>query len=89
MMAEVVRTYPNLAIVATTLRVATSASTNDWSAAAYADGTLHVAAPRPGLEILDRVGGGDSFASGLIYGLLQGYPIERALSTGPPMARWP
>lgn len=44
--------------------------------------TLHVATTRPDLEILDRVGGGDSFASGLIYGLLTGRPVQNALEYG-------
>ncbi|MEX1172634.1 MAG: sugar kinase [Chloroflexota bacterium] len=82
MMAEVSAAYPNLAIVATTLRVAHTASRNDWGAVCYEDGRLHVATLRPDLEILDRVGGGDSFASGLIYGLLAGFPSERALEYG-------
>jgi 2-dehydro-3-deoxygluconokinase len=82
MMAEVTRTYPNLRVVATTLRNARTATRNDWGAACYADGELTVATPRPDLEILDRVGGGDSFASGLIYGLLSGFPIAEALEYG-------
>jgi 2-dehydro-3-deoxygluconokinase len=68
--------------VATTLRNARTASLNDWGAACYADGTLHVATTRPDLAILDRVGGGDSFASGLIYGLLTGHPVAEALEYG-------
>ena len=82
MMGEVTRAYPNLRLVATTLRNARTASRNDWGAACYADGTLHVATTRPDLEILDRVGGGDSFASGLIYGLLTGHPVAEALEYG-------
>ena len=70
MMAQVVAAYPNIRVVATTLRAVLSASRNDWSAVCWADGVLYRSVPRPGLEILDRVGGGDSFASGLIYGLL-------------------
>jgi 2-dehydro-3-deoxygluconokinase len=82
MMVDVTREYPNLRLVATTLRNARTATRNDWGAACYADGTLHVATTRPDLEILDRVGGGDSFASGLIYGLLSGRPVEQALEYG-------
>ena len=82
MMATVMDTYGNLAVVATTLRVARTATRNDWGAACFADGRLTVATPHPDLEILDRVGGGDSFASGLIYGLLTGLPLERALEYG-------
>lgn len=81
-MAEVTTTYPNLRLVATTLRSVRTASRNDWGAACFADGTLHIATARPELEILDRVGGSDSFASGLIYGLLGGMPPERAIEYG-------
>ena len=64
--------FPNFAVVATTLRTVRSATVNDWSAVAWSrDAGFVEATPRPGLEILDRVGGGDSFASGLIYGLLR------------------
>jgi 2-dehydro-3-deoxygluconokinase len=82
MMSAVTAAYPNLALVATTLRVARTASRNDWGAVCFADGELHVAAFREDLEILDRVGGGDSFASGLIYGLLAGFSPQRALDYG-------
>jgi 2-dehydro-3-deoxygluconokinase len=57
-------------VVATTLRHAKTATRNDWSAICYADGSFYESQMRPDLEIYDRVGGGDSFASGLIYGLL-------------------
>jgi 2-dehydro-3-deoxygluconokinase len=82
MMARVTAAYPNLRLVATTLRNAKTATRNDWGAAAYADGVLQVATVRPDLEILDRVGGGDSFASGLIYGLLAGHTVAEALEYG-------
>ena len=82
MMAEVVEAYPNLAVVATSLRVAHTATRNDWGGACYADSQLSVAAPHPDLEILDRIGGGDSFASGLIYGILSGLPLPTALEYG-------
>jgi 2-dehydro-3-deoxygluconokinase len=72
MIERVVRDYPNMRIVATTLRAVRSASVNDWGAVLYADGIFHEATPRLGLEIFDRVGGGDSFASGLIYAALAG-----------------
>jgi 2-dehydro-3-deoxygluconokinase len=65
-----VREFPNLKVVAITLRHARTATVNDWSAIAWADGKFYEATPRPNLEILDRIGGGDSFASGLIYGLM-------------------
>ena len=62
--------FPNFKIVATTLRNAKTATVNDWGAVCYAAGKLYQAPIRENLEIFDRVGGGDSFASGLIYGLL-------------------
>ena len=62
-------------VVATTLRRATTANRNDWSAIAYGDGGFHSATSRNDLEVFDRVGGGDGFASGLVYALLAGKPI--------------
>jgi 2-dehydro-3-deoxygluconokinase len=82
MIEHVVAAYPNLSLVATTLRAATSATRNDWGAVCWADGQLHEATRRPGLEILDRVGGGDSFASGLIFGLLDGRGPAEAVEYG-------
>jgi len=68
--------FPNVAVVATTMRVATSASRNDWGAIAFAHDQFHEAHTREGVEIYDRIGGGDAFAAGLIYGLLtdRGFP---------------
>lgn len=71
MISRVVDTYPNFKAVATTLRDVITASTNDWGAILWHDGVFHEATHRPALEIFDRVGGGDSFASGLIYGLME------------------
>ena len=82
MMGRVVQRFPNLKLVATTLRNARTASRNDWGAACWADGQLYVSVVRKDLEILDRVGGGDSFASGLIFGLLSGFTIQQALEYG-------
>jgi 2-dehydro-3-deoxygluconokinase len=82
MIEAVMREYPNLSAVATTLRVARSASLNDWGAVCYADGRLEQARPRPELAIYDRIGGGDSFASGLIYGLLAGRGAAWAVECG-------
>jgi 2-dehydro-3-deoxygluconokinase len=79
MIEAVVTAFPRLAVVATTLRAVRSASRNDWGAVAWARGQLHEATHRPDLEILDRVGGGDSFASGLVYGLLRGFPVDVAV----------
>jgi 2-dehydro-3-deoxygluconokinase len=70
--------YPNFQVVATTLRSVRSASINDWSAVAWSpESGLVRSRARPGLEILDRVGGGDSFASGLIYGQASGQGLDR------------
>lgn len=70
MLERVVREFPNLKVVATTLRAVRSATRNDWSAICWADGRFYESEKYEDLEILDRVGGGDSFASGLIYGLM-------------------
>lgn len=71
MITAVVEEYPNFQVVATTLRAVHSATVNDWGAVAWAGGEFAEATHRPALEILDRVGGGDSFASGLIFALLE------------------
>lgn len=70
MIERAMAAYPNFQMVATTLRHARTATVNDWGAVCYAGGKLYQAPVRENLEILDRVGGGDSFASGLIYGLM-------------------
>ena len=83
MIEQVAAAYPNLSVIATTLRTVGSASVNDWGAVAWSRQTgLVQAAQRDGLEILDRVGGGDSFASGLVYGLLTGEDLPTALDFG-------
>jgi len=69
-------------VVATTLRTAMSASRNDWAAVLYADGRLHESRVRRDLEIFDRVGGGDGFASGLIWALLGGRTAQEAVEIG-------
>ena len=81
MIAAVVAAFPNITTVATTLRTARSASVNGWGAICYHQGTFHEVAQRD-VEILDRVGGGDSFASGFIYGLLSGKDAQWALECG-------
>ncbi len=63
MIDEVVGAFPNIQIVATTLRQATTANRNDWGAVVFAEGTFHEARRRSDLEIFDRVGGGDGFAA--------------------------
>jgi 2-dehydro-3-deoxygluconokinase len=82
MIETVVSAFPNLQVVATTLRNATTASVNDWGAVCWAGGDFYMAPNRVGLEIWDRVGGGDSFASGLIYGLLAGRGPQWAVECG-------
>ena len=74
--------FPNFAVVGTTLRSAHTATVNDWGAVAYAGGRMYQASRRDGLEIFDRIGGGDSFASGLIYGLLAGKGPQWAVECG-------
>jgi 2-dehydro-3-deoxygluconokinase len=81
MIETVVREY-SFQVVATTLRKAKTASLNDWGAICYHAGTFHQATERENLQILDRVGGGDSFASGLIYGFLSGKDASWAVECG-------
>jgi 2-dehydro-3-deoxygluconokinase len=82
MIETAVAAYPNFKVVATTLRNATTASVNDWGAIAWMDGAFYTAPHRERLGIWDRVGGGDSFASGLIYGLLTGKGPQYAVECG-------
>src|SRR3981081_2590458 len=81
MIATVVKDYP-FPVVATTLRKAKTATQNDWGAICYSDGKFYQAKNRENLEIFDRVGGGDSFASGLIYGFLAGKGAAWAVECG-------
>ncbi len=74
--------FPNFKVVATTLRNAKTATVNDWGAVCYTEGELYQAATRADLEIFDRVGGGDSFASGLIYGFLTNKGPQYAVDCG-------
>ena len=82
MINEAAATYPNFKAVATTLRQVKTATVNDWSAICWADGEIYKAAQYDGLEIMDRVGGGDSFASGLVYGLMTFEDAEKAVNYG-------
>jgi 2-dehydro-3-deoxygluconokinase len=82
MIEAAVETFPNFMAVATTLRNAKTASVNDWGAVLYADGQFYDAVLRENLQIFDRVGGGDSFASGLIYGLMEGKTPGEAVNYG-------
>jgi 2-dehydro-3-deoxygluconokinase len=81
MIERVVKEFP-FQVVATTLRKAKTATRNDWGAICYADGAFYEATNRVDTEILDRVGGGDSFASGLIYGFLEGKGPRWAVDCG-------
>ncbi|MBE0660155.1 MAG: sugar kinase [Bryobacteraceae bacterium] len=82
MIQKALEAYPNFQVVATTLRKATTASRNDWGAICWHNGEFYEAPLRKDLEILDRVGGGDSFASGLIYGFLAGKGPQYAVECG-------
>jgi 2-dehydro-3-deoxygluconokinase len=81
MIETVVKEFP-FSVIATTLRKAKTATRNDWGAICYCDGAFYEAKQRENLEILDRVGGGDSFASGLIYGFLTGQGPQWAVECG-------
>jgi len=82
MIEMVVKEYPTMAVIATTLRNAKTATVNDWGALCYYDARFYEAPVRQNLEIYDRVGGGDSFASGLIYGFLAGKDPQWSVECG-------
>ena len=82
MIEKAVAAFPNFQAVATTLRNVRSASVNDWAAVLYTGGRLYRSRAHDALEIWDRVGGGDSFASGLIYGFLAGKDPQWAVDCG-------
>jgi 2-dehydro-3-deoxygluconokinase len=81
MIDQVVKKHPRVKIVATTLREVHSTNRHSWGAVAWIDGRTHVA-PTAELDVLDRVGGGDGFASGFFYGLLAGEEPEEAVKLG-------
>jgi 2-dehydro-3-deoxygluconokinase len=81
MIDSVLKKHPQVRAVATTLREVHSTNRHGWSAVAWIDGKTF-AAPTVELEVIDRVGGGDGFASGFIYGLLAGEPHEEAVKLG-------
>lgn len=81
MIEKVIARHPDVKAVATTLREVHTSNHHSWSAVAWIDGTSFTA-PTAELEVLDRVGGGDGFASGLVYGLLAGEPPEEAVKLG-------
>jgi len=82
MIAKAVEAYPNFQVVATTLRGVKTATVNDWSAVCWHDGEFHASRAFPELEIFDRVGGGDSFASGLAFGFMETNDAAVAVNYG-------
>jgi 2-dehydro-3-deoxygluconokinase len=82
MIITAVELYPNFAVIATTLRTVKSATVNSWGAICYAGGSFYEATHREEIEIFDRVGGGDSFASGLAYGFLTFNDPQKAVEYG-------
>jgi 2-dehydro-3-deoxygluconokinase len=82
MIETAVKAHPNFKATATTLRAAKTATINDWAAIAWMDGRFYESRKYPDLEILDRVGGGDSFASGFIYGLMTTGDPQKAVDYG-------
>ncbi len=81
MISEVQQKYPNARAFATTLRQVVSANEHLWGAILLADGQWYVEEPRP-IQVMDRVGGGDGFSGGLLYGMLSGWDAEKCLQFG-------
>jgi len=82
MIETAIKTFPNFKATATTLRAARTATINDWAAITWMDGKFYESRKYPNLEIMDRVGGGDSFASGFIYGLMTTGDPQKAVEYG-------
>ncbi len=82
MVKRVVDTYPNIQVVGTTLREVVSGLLNNWSAILYSDGKFYESRRFENLEIVDRVGGGDGFCSGMIYGYLNGLSAQECVDMG-------
>ena len=82
MIGQVVREYPNFKAIGTTLRAVKTATINNWGAICWAGGEFYEATMREDLEIYDRVGGGDSFASGLIFGFMETGDPQKAVEYG-------
>jgi 2-dehydro-3-deoxygluconokinase len=82
MLAGVLADFPGLVLAAATLRQVKTASVNDWGGVAHTRTSFHQSPQMAGLDIFDRIGGGDSFVSGLTYGLLQGFDVDTALAFG-------
>src|SRR6266566_3618024 len=78
---RVVQQHPNIKLVATTLREVHSTNRHDWAAVLWLNGKRYVS-PTAHLDVVDRIGGGDGFAAGLIYGLINGRPAEESLKLG-------
>lgn len=81
MIGRVAERYPNAQVFATTLREAESANRHQWGAILRANGEWHVEEPRP-IDVLDRIGGGDGFVAGMLYGILRGWQAEKWLQFG-------
>jgi 2-dehydro-3-deoxygluconokinase len=82
MIETAVAEFPNFKAAATTLRRVITATKNDWSAILWQDGEFHESRKYPELEILDRVGGGDSFASGVQFGFMEFNDAQKAVEYG-------
>jgi 2-dehydro-3-deoxygluconokinase len=82
MIEQATRAYPNFKVIGTTLRTVKTASINDWGAVCWYDGSFYEGTLRENLEIMDRVGGGDSFASGLIFGFMETGDPKQAVEYG-------
>lgn len=82
MLDQAIADFPNFKATGTTLRGVKSATINDWAAMAWTDGKFYQSIEFPGLEIMDRVGGGDSFASGFIFGLMEKGDPQIAINYG-------
>lgn len=82
MIEKTTQVYPNFKVIATTLRTVKTATINSWGAICWAGGEFHEATHREDLEIFDRIGGGDSFASGLIYGFMKTNDAREAVEYG-------
>jgi len=87
MVNKVVKDFPNIKVVGTTLRGVKTATVNDWSAIMWSEGQFYDGAEMPALEIKDRVGGGDGFASGFTYGFLTASSRRNAWTLASPTAR--
>jgi 2-dehydro-3-deoxygluconokinase len=81
MIDAIVKQFPNVKCVATTLREVHTTNRHDWGAVLWLDGKRYVS-PTTHLDVVDRIGGGDGFAAGLFYGLIAGRPPEEALRLG-------